>query len=205
MPLPQQVINQLSRESVQTPGWSVGLLTFTGGLLILALAIYLGMIFVYEPHLQNQLNDLENQAIGLVQSVSPQDQAQLVGFYSQVSNLQTLLRNHVTLSQLFSWIENNTETNVTYTQLSFSGTNGITISLSGIAKTMADLSQQVAIFEASPNVKSIAISNVSPSTQNVGYYQFTANISLVRSLITSPFSTAASSTASASPNSTTTP
>lgn len=197
MPLPQQVINQLSREPVQTPGWSVGILTFTGGFLILMLAIYLGMAFVYEPHLQNQLSDLENQAIGLVQSVSPQDQAQLVGFYSQVSNLQTLLRNHVTLSRLLSWLESNTESNVTYTQMSFSATNGIQLSLSGIAKTMADLSQQVAIFEASPDVKSIAISNVSPSTQNVGYYQFTANISLNPSVIASPFSTIASSTSAA--------
>ena len=117
------------------------------------------MRFGYEPYLNAQLSSLEGQAQKVGQSVSPADEANLVTFYSQISNLESLIKNHVFFSQFLTWLEQNTEANVYYTSMSF--TSGNQVTLVGIAKTSADVSEQVAVFEASPEVSSVSLSNVS--------------------------------------------
>jgi hypothetical protein len=196
MPLPQQVINQLSREpAVQTPGWSSGILTLTGGIFVMAIVIYLGITFVYEPRLESTMIDLQSQAASLVRSVSQDDQAKLVGFYSQVSNLRGLLRDHILFSQFLAWLETHTEANISYTQFSFASANGNQVTLTGLSRTIPDISQQAAVFEASPLVKSVSISNVMLSTSNAGLYQFTATLIMLPTVFASPLSTAASTAA----------
>src|ERR1035441_315975 len=112
MPLPQQVINQLSREPSETPGWSGGILLFSGALLLIILAVYFGMIFAYEPYLNGEISSVQSQIATLGQTISPGDQANLIAFYSQIANLQSLLHNHVIFSQFLSWLEQNTEAHV---------------------------------------------------------------------------------------------
>jgi hypothetical protein len=159
MPLPENVIAQLGKEPSGTPGWAGGTLFFSGGVLFLAIVIYCGLAFGYEPYLQNQLSSTQNKVSALSQSISTSDQSQLVDFYSQLSNLQTLLSGHVLSSQFFSWFEKNTEANVYYE--SFSLATGDQVTLSGSAASEADINQQVAIFENSPEVSSVTVSNVS--------------------------------------------
>ena len=92
-------------------------------------------------------------------SVSTSDQSQLIDYYSQIANLKTLLQNHTLSSQIFSWLEKDTEANVYYQ--SFALTNGSQLTLSGVASTEADINQQVAIFENDPEISSVTVSNVS--------------------------------------------
>lgn len=158
MPLPQQVIERLGREPSETQGWAVGALLFSGGILFLSLAIYFGLTFGYEPYLQNQLNTTDGQVSALNNSISANDQTQLINFYSQIANLQTLLQNHIHVSQLFSWLETNTEENVYYQSMTLTGQDQVT--LSAAAATEADVNQQIAIFENSPEVSSVSVSNV---------------------------------------------
>jgi hypothetical protein len=102
--------------------------------------------------------------------ISPSDQSQVINFYSQISNLKTLLASHQQTSQLFAWLEKNTEANVSYQSFDFSAGNRIT--LKGDAVTEADINQQLAIFENAPEVASVAVSNVS-NVQSGSGYQFT--------------------------------
>lgn len=159
MPLPEKVIEQLGREPSETQGWASGALFFSGGILFLSILIYAGLAFGYEPYLKNQLASTQSKVSTLDQSISASEQAQLIGFYSQIANLQTLLANHTYPSQIFSWLEKNTEANVYYQ--SFSLTSGNQITLSGVAKSEADVNQQIAIFENAPEVSSVTVSNVS--------------------------------------------
>lgn len=162
MALPQQVVEQLSREgSPHTPGWSFGIMLFSGSLLLIVVLIYGGLRFGYEPYLTGQMNGLKGQVDNLGQSISPADEANIVTFYSQISNLQSLVKNHVIFSQFFDWLEKNTEANVYYNTMSF--TSGNQAMLAGNAKTSADVPEQVAIFETSPEVSSVLLSNVSYS------------------------------------------
>lgn len=169
MPLPEKVIEQLGREpSTGTQGWAVGALLFSGGVLLLAVIIYAGLSFGYTPYLQSQLSSTKDQISALEKSISPGDQTQLIDFYSQISNLQALLNNHTLSSQLFSWLETNTEANVSFQ--SFAMTTGGRVTLSGTAATEADVNQQVAIFENSPQVSSVTVSTVgAPSLLDTGW------------------------------------
>jgi Tfp pilus assembly protein PilN len=158
MPLPEKVIEQLGRETPRTQGWALGALFFSGGILFLTVAVYFGLTLGYEPYLQSQFASVQNQVKTLGNSVSASDQSQLIDFYSQIANLQTLLQRHTLSSQFFSWLEQNTEANVYYHSLTL--TQGNQIALSGTAASEADVNQQVAIFENSPGVSSVTVSNV---------------------------------------------
>lgn len=168
MPLPEKVIEQLGQDTPKTQGWAWGALSFSVGILFIAIAVYFGLTFGYEPYLQSQLASAKNQVNTLGNSVSASDQSQLIDFYSQIANLQRLLQQHVSTSQFFSWLEQNTEANVYYHSLAL--TQGNQIVLSGVATSEADVNQQVAIFENSPEVSSVSVSNVTaPSLIGSGW------------------------------------
>ena len=176
MPLPDRVIEQLGRESSGTPGWAFGALLFSGGILFITVGIYFGLVYGYEPYLQTQLSTVQNQANALSQSISTSDQSQLISFYSRIANLQTLLSNHTFSSQIFPWIEKNTEANVYYQSISFSA-SGDQVTLTGVAATEGDVNQQIAIFENSPQVQSVTVSGL--NAPQLGGTNWTFGISLV--------------------------
>jgi hypothetical protein len=182
MALPEQVINQLGKEPAGTPGWAYGAIFFSGGILLLAIVTYLGITFGYDPYLQSQISNTQNEVTKLNASISPTDQANLINFYSQISNLQTLLKNHVLSSQFFSWLEKNTESNVYYQ--SFALTAGDKVTITGGAANEADINQQIAIFENSPEVKTVSVSSVS-AAPTVGGWNFTVSLVLNSSLFLS--------------------
>jgi hypothetical protein len=173
MPLPQQVINQLSHDNENTPGWSSGVLLFSSILLGLVVLIYLFLLLFYGPQLNSSLGSLQSKVATLDQSIASGDETQLVSFYSQVVNLQTVLNNHTSFAQFLDWLQQNTESNISYSQLSLS--SGSQISLSGSAPTEADVNQQVAIFESSPEVEKFTISNVAESGVS-GAWTFSATL-----------------------------
>jgi hypothetical protein len=179
MALPPQVLEQLGKEPSQSQGWPLGMLFFSGGLLALAIAMYLGITLVYDPYIQSKTTSTQNQLITLNNTISRTDETNLIDFYSQVSNLKILLQGHVLSSQFFSWLEKNTEANVYYQSLSLAG--GYKVTATGYGTTEADVNQQVSIFENSPEVKSVSISNVSvaPTT---GGWNFTLLLTMNPSL-----------------------
>ena len=180
MPLPEKVIEQIGQEHAETQGWALGILFFSGGMLFIALMIYFGLAFGYEPYLQSQLSGAKDQVAALDQAISPSDQSQLINFYSQIANLQSLLQNHTLLSQFFLWLENNTEANVYYQ--SFTLATGGRVEMKGIAKTEADVNQQIAILENSPEVSSVVVSSVNAPPLLGGAWEFSMTLVMNPSL-----------------------
>ncbi len=180
MPLPEKVIEQLGREPARTPGWSFGIILFSAGFLFIVLFVYFGLTFGYEPYINAQIAQQQDKINQLGQSISPADQANLISFYSQLANLRTLLKSHVLSSQFFSWLEKNTEANVYYQSLVLSSDGQVT--LSGNARTEADINQALAIFENAPEVQRVAVSNVGIS-ESTGGWGFTATLTLQPSLL----------------------
>jgi hypothetical protein len=180
MALPEKVIEQIGREPSETQGWGLGALLLSGGIFFLTLVIYVGLVFGYEPYLQSQLTSEKNQVNQLQNSISPSDQTQLIDFYSQIANLQSLLQNHALSSQLFTWLEKNTEANISYQ--SFSLTQGGHVSLTATAATEADANQQIAIFEASPQVSAVSISGINAPSISGGGWSFGATLTMDPSL-----------------------
>lgn len=182
MPLPDKVIEQLGREPPKTPGWSFGIVMFSGTILFIVVFVYLGLTLGYEPYLNSQIKQQQDQINKLSQSISTTDQAKLIAFYSQISNLKTLLKNHVISSKMFDWLEKNTEANVSYQSMSFSQGNNLT--LSGTAVAEGDLNQQLAIFEASPEVQRVNLTSVANSQAGAAGWTFNLTLVLSPSLLT---------------------
>ena len=173
MALPQQVLDTLSREPPKTPGWSVGLLSFAGGLLFVVLAIYFGLLYGYKPQLQKSLDQLTTNMDTAVEAIPASDENTLVSLYSQIVNIKEALAGRTTLSGFLEWLGKNTEANVYYTNFSFS--SGGRVALQGVATTEADVNQQAAVFEAAPEVKSVNVSSVSLD-QATGRWNFSISI-----------------------------
>lgn len=171
MPLPQKVIEALSRESAQTPGWSGQLLMFSGTLFAIALFVYLGIIFGYRPYLNSEARKLNSQIQAFSQKIPISDQENIIRFYSQLVNVQSLLKNHVAVSPLFGWLEKNTQANVYLTRLSVN-VPGRQAAVSGVAKTMEDVAEQLAVFERAPEVDQVNVGNISLGA--TGAWQFDA-------------------------------
>lgn len=164
MTLPQQVVDRLSKEPTQTPGWSFGLLLFSGAIFFLSLVVYFGLAWGYGPYLDSQLAQLKAKSETLAKSIPAEDQAKFIAFYSRVANVKAALTNHVVFSRLLSWLEKNTQANVYYSRIAFSGGNQI--ALTGLARTVADANQQAAIFETAPEVKTMSFTGISFSDAN---------------------------------------
>jgi Fimbrial assembly protein (PilN) len=179
MPLPQQVIDRLTREPPKTPGWSVGIILFSVTLVVIAFGVYFGITLAYEPYVESQISSVNNQVSSIAASVSSADQTNLIAFYSEIANVRSALTNHVYLSRFITWLEESTEANVYFTSLSFS--SGNTVGLTGIAANESDVNQQLAIFEASPEISQATISNVSFLASN-GKWQFTISLKMEPSL-----------------------
>lgn len=158
MPLPEQIMNRINREQAATPGWSSQLLMFSGTVFFISLAVYFGMVFGYQPYLQGQVAVLDNQIASYSKQIAPEEQNKLISFYSQIANLQGVLKNHIVSSQIFDWLEKNTETNIYYTKFDFLSANNQII-LSGVSKTADDFLKQMVVFQNNPVVERISISN----------------------------------------------
>ncbi len=183
MPLPQQVIEQMGRETPDSQGWAWDALLFSGGMLFLVVLIYVGLKFGSEPYWTGQISSAQDAVHAASVSVPATDQAQIVSFYSQTANLKTALANHQFTSQFFSWLEKNTEANVYYQTFQLS--NGGRVTLKGAAKTEADINQQIAIFENAPDVASVSLSGVSVMQSGNGF-TFNVGLTMAPSVFSSP-------------------
>ena len=175
MALPQQVIDRLSSDTRRTPKWSSGLLLFSVGIFFLVILIYFGITMGYEPYLNSQISQLQQQISTASKSIPADQQSALLSFYSGLSHLQTLLKGHVVLTPFFAWLEKSTGANVYYSHVVFSSGNQVALIVG--AKTQTDLDQQLAIFESAPEVLHITVSGIAPSQTNSSSWQ-QANIVL---------------------------
>jgi hypothetical protein len=182
MPLPEKVIEQLGKDSPKTPGWSVGLVSFSGGILFITLIVWAGLQFGYKPYFDAQTQKIEDQINAENQAISPTDQTDLIDYYSQLANIRQLLNTHVIPTNIFAWLEANTEQNVYYS--SFSLANNGQVTLTANALTEGDANQQIAIFENSPQVQNMVVSGISLGSSG-GFWQFSVTMTINPALIAS--------------------
>jgi len=172
MALPEQLVERLSREPVQTPGWSGRLLMFSATVFFISIAVYVGILYGYKPYLEKQVADLDNQIKTYSQQIPPEEQTKLVSFYSQIANLQSILASHVISSQLFDWLEKNTVPTIYYSKLDLLSSSN-QLNLSGYSKTVDDFSRQMILFQNDPLIERIAINSVTAGANNLWQFDIT--------------------------------
>jgi hypothetical protein len=174
MALPPQVIDQLSREPARTPGWSGRLLMFSFTLFFLAAIAWVGLSQGYERYLDSQDKKIQKELDSGSAQIPKDKESSLIGFYSQLDNLKNILDKHVYASNLFGFLEQTTHSNVYFTKLDLnSELNKVT--LSGVAKTVKDATEQAQVFQGNEQVKSVILGNLAVLAD--GTWQF--DLSLV--------------------------
>ena len=180
MPLPQNITEQLSRVPVRAQGVSVQLLMLTSLIFFISLASYVGLKFGYQPYLDKKIEKLDESIASDKQKISPIEQINLINFYSQLSNLKTLLSKHTSGSRFFEWLEKNTQINTSFQNLTFNASLGA-INLIGQAKSINDIGEQVFVLSKLPEVKKIGLSGITASSNKL--WQFNLSVTVDPQLV----------------------
>lgn len=124
-----------------------------------SLFIYAGMDFGYRPYLESTINKLNKDISNLNQSIDEAQQKQIVGFYSQLINIQSLLKAHKPISsQIFDLIEKNTYQNVRYDGMVVSMADR-SVKISGAAPDYETLIKEFSLFEQIPSIERVILEN----------------------------------------------
>lgn len=154
----------------QDPGGGLPwrLFSFALFLLIVACGMYLGLKFGYGPILNNRIEDLDADLAALSEQIPKTEQENFISLYSQLINLQGVLRKHVMASVVFPILEKNTHTGVSYTNFDLSMSDR-RLSIEGLARSYEVLAQQL---EAWSKVPQVTKSYVAESQQSEGRVRF---------------------------------
>jgi hypothetical protein len=137
-------------------GWPWRFLVFSFLILLSSLVIYYGLAFGYRKSLQAQINGIDEDIDYLAESVPKEDQDRLLGFYSQLANLQNILNGHVLGSKIFNFLQANTNQQVFYNSMDFK-INDRKLVLEGIAPSYQVFSQQLEAFSRSPDIERVVV------------------------------------------------
>lgn len=173
MALPTQEIEKIVRGPAAAQGTYKQLLLLSGSLLTISLILYFGMLLGYEPYLKNQISSLDSQIQEFAKKTPVAQQTELINFYSQLTNLKTLLSKHPSTLNLFTWLQKNSQANTYFTKFSFNGTT-YQLALAGTSRTTEDAAAQMAIFESQPEVSRMNFNNL--SADPAGGWQFNLTI-----------------------------
>lgn len=149
-------------------GWPNKFFAFALLVFVAVLLIYFGLSFGYKAFLENSIDNLNDDIDELASRITDEERENLEMLYSQITNMRSLLGDHVASSNVFLLLESITAPNITYTTLGLS-TDDEGLVLEGIAGSYADLTVQLALFEQSPYVERY---NLQSSEWNSGVIQF---------------------------------
>lgn len=149
-------------------GWPWRLFLFSAVIFILILFIYFGMLLGYQPYLASQKQLLDKKINEIGGTVSETDRENFVSFYSQLVNLQSLLNGHVKGSNIYNFLEANTDQGVYYDGADFSAAEHL-IRLDGVAKSYDNLFQQLAAFEQAPNISRVILGQAQAADKGIRF------------------------------------
>lgn len=181
LPLPQQpTYAQVVERAPRSPAWFGQLMAFAIMLLVLVIVVYFGITFGYRPYLEKQVTSLDNQIAEFSRKVPADEQANILTFYSQLANLKTVLGKHTATPAFLRWLEAGTVQSVRMSKVTMN-VSSRQIQITGIARSQAEVAQQVASFQSRPGVERVDFRN---SQAVGGGVQFDMVITVVQGFFT---------------------
>lgn len=183
MPYTQSALqSELSKQREASAGWPWRLMTLSLVILLTVTAVYAGMRFGFEGlYLQNALDNANAQAQKTSKTVSTDDQKQIFNFYSQLSNIDTLLRRQGKVTPYLDLIEQNTLRAIVYSNVSMEvGDQVATIKMDGKAPVYSVIVQQMDLYKNLPNVKDVKLSGARSGNQAADGVSFSIEVTLNR-------------------------
>ncbi|MBI5306649.1 hypothetical protein HZB04_03650 [Candidatus Wolfebacteria bacterium] len=136
------------------------LLSFAAIIFGFSLFIYLGMLFGYIPYLNNEIKKINSQINSLNQSIDENQQKQLLNFYSQLVNIDYLLKNRKPVLSIFDLIEKNTYQSVHYSDLRMNAVDK-EIKISGTAPDYETFIRETALLNNNEKINKVILENIS--------------------------------------------
>lgn len=168
MPYTQSALqSELSKQREASAGWPWRLMTLSLVILLTVGAVYAGMQFGFENlYLQNALKSADAESVKTSKTVSADDQKQIFNFYSQLSNIDMLLKKQGKATPYLSLIEQNTLKSVIYANMSMDiSEQAISIKMDGTAPLYSSIVQQMDLYKKLPNVKGVKLSGARSGAQ----------------------------------------
>ncbi len=149
-------------------GWPWRLFLFSVLLFVLILFIYFGILWGYRPYLNSQKQSLDQKVNEIGGTISKTDRENFVNFYSQLVNLQSLLNSHIKGSNIYNFLEANTNEGVYYDGAELSAADRL-IRLDGMAKSYDNLFQQLVAFEQAPNISRVILGQAQTADKGIRF------------------------------------
>lgn len=159
MPLPEKIIDELSKSKPITPGWSWRIFMFSIFVFIIVFSFYIGLNFGFKNYLNSKISKLDNELKQLMQSISEGDQNKIILFYSQAANISDILKDKKNTIQVFQWLEKNTLEDISLNKFNFNNLSN-QLSLGGFSNSRDSILNQVLVFQNLPEVDNVVLNNL---------------------------------------------
>lgn len=130
-----------------------------------------GAAYFFASHVQDSIQQASDSLTRAQAAYDPNAVQNLIRLNNRLTQASTLLKNHLAPSALFTFLEQNTLTNVRFSDFSYSTnpSGEISLSLSGQAHDFASVALQSDVFSRSKSLKDVLFSdvNVDPSSGGV--------------------------------------
>lgn len=150
---------KLAREELPV-GWPWRFFLFSLLVAVAAGVIYAGLTYGYRPFLSVQIDEQKAAIAQLSQIIPKKQQEDFIAFYSQLVNLQSLLKDHIFTSKIFPFLQANTNRFIYYSLLDLRlGERRLIIE--GVAASYEIFAQQLQAFSLAPEVETLIINDSS--------------------------------------------
>lgn len=183
MPYTQSTLqSELSKQREASAGWPWRLVTLSFVILLAVAAVYVGMKFGFEEaYLKRALTQADAEYSKTSKQVSPDEQKQILSFYSQLNNIGTLLKKQGIGSSYLDMIEKNTLKGVIYTNMDMKiDDRTATIKMDGKTSAYPMIVQQMELYKRLPNIKDVKLSGARTGIQPADGIIFTIQVTLNR-------------------------
>ena len=137
-------------------------------LVFLVISLTTGYVFLIslEKQAQASLEVVEQQIFEQKTTGMGSLESTVQAYKKEVDYFAPYLNNHIIITSFFNFLEENTHPNVYFSQMGVQSLSS-NVSLSGKADSFLTLGQQLMIFNNNPLTKSVSLSNISLSEEEV--------------------------------------
>ncbi|OGZ02390.1 MAG: hypothetical protein A2430_00515 [Candidatus Liptonbacteria bacterium RIFOXYC1_FULL_36_8] len=132
------------------------LLVFSLMIFLVMVISYIALNFGYKNILISQISKTETETESLAGGVSDAKRVAMIDFYSRLSNLRGLLKNHIYSSEFISLLESRINKNVSFNKATVLIDDG-EVKLTGTARSFGNLAEQMEAFKTTEGVSSVVL------------------------------------------------
>ena len=149
-------------------------------------------VFGYQRYLVSSIDTMGNNLNTARATLEPDVVNQLVKTSDRLAATQALLNQHMVVSPLFDYIEQNTLKSVSFTDFEFATNDkGLTLKMEGLAQSYTAVALQSAAFNKSPFFQNPVFSNLDLDAKGNVIFVFQANLNPAMLMYRSEFNSAA--------------